>query len=297
MKANLFASAFVGLLAASCASPIEDEAPVTSSTAEALTLVQCATQRDDCFRKYPFFGLFTCPAQYAQCSATASNGIPAQVTAAIADAAACAAEGRDCRASAKNAAAILVCTNEEAQCVGAIVDASIPDVVTGTAECVADAVGCINKAKTVGALGSCAAELEACAVDEVVDALPPAVGTVVGDVAECTQHLDACNSDASSPSELTACAEAYIVCVGDGLGVTLPNPPVSEALACAEDAADCTFDAESLQDLGECGDDYVQCNADLVRQQLTCEQKFNTCMSKNPLGFLGCSFQLLTCTD
>ena len=213
MNAKHFASALVVLLAAGCAAPVADEAPVTSTTAEALTLAECATQRDDCFRKYPFFGLFTCPAQYAQCTATASNGIPAQVTAAIGDAAECASEARSCRGAAEDAADLLVCTREEAECVGAIIDASIPDVVTGTAECVEDAVECIGAAKSVSALASCAAELEACSVDELVEVLPPAVGEVVGDVAECTQHLDACNSDSSSPSELTACAEAYIVCV------------------------------------------------------------------------------------
>jgi hypothetical protein len=298
MNAKHLASALVGLMAAGCAAPIADEAPVTSTTAEALTLAQCATQRDDCFRRYPFFGLFTCPAQYAQCSATASNGIPAQVTAAIGDAAECASQARSCRGDAgTNAGALLVCTREEAECVGAIIDASIPDVVTDTAECVEDAVECIAAAKTVNALASCAAELEVCSVDVLVEVLPPAVGEVVGDVAECTQHLDACNSDSSSPSELTACAEAYIVCVGDGLGVTLENPPISEALACAEDAADCTFDATSLNQIGQCADGYLECTTDLVRMQLTCEQKFTQCMAQNPFGFLACSFQLLTCQD
>lgn len=300
MNAKLLATAFVGLLAASCAAPTSDiatEEQAVQSNVDALTLAECAAQRTSCYQMYPFFGLFTCPAQYTQCVATASNGIPAQVTAAIADARDCVEQAIDCRGDADSAADLLVCTAEEAECVGAIIDAAIPDVVTGTAECVQGAVECIEEAESVSDLAACAETLEQCAVEEVVAGLPPAVGEVVEDVADCAIDLEACTSDSSSPSELTACSEDYIRCTGEALGVTLEVPPVSEALACAEDAADCTFDADSLGDLDECGDGYLECLSDLAEEQLTCEQQFNQCMAGNPFAFIFCSIQLLGCQD
>jgi hypothetical protein len=53
----------------------------------------------------PLFGIFTCPAQYTQCVATATNGIPAQVAAAISDARDCRTQAVTCRANATTAAA------------------------------------------------------------------------------------------------------------------------------------------------------------------------------------------------
>jgi hypothetical protein len=299
MNAKLLATALVGLLTASCAAPsaeVVEERPVVS-TAEALTLAECAAQRDTCFQRYPFFGLFTCPAQYTQCVATASNGIPAQVTAAIGDVADCVAQGIDCRGDANDAGDLLVCTTEEAECVAAIVGAQIPSVVTGTAECIDGAVDCVNASESVSDLAGCAETLEQCAVEEVIEGLPPQVGEVVEDVAECTIRLDNCNAEANSASDLSACAEDYIVCVGDGLGVTLEVPPVSDAIACAEEAAECTFEARTLGALGDCADGYVECTIDLVEEQLTCEQQFNSCMSENPFGFIFCSLELWTCQD
>jgi hypothetical protein len=301
MKATFFASMIAGLmlLAASCAAPVEDSAAgaAVTQTSEALTLQECATQRDMCFRRYPIFGLFTCPAQYAQCTATASNGIPAQVTAAISDATECARDAASCRGDANTPAALLACTTEEAACVGAIIDAQIPEVVTGTAECLESAVGCITGSDSVSDLNTCATTLETCAINEVLSNIPPEVGVVVEDVAACTLALGDCTDAAATPSELTACSEDYVVCVGDGLGVDLPNVPVSEAMACAEDAASCTLDSSSLADIGACADGYVDCTTALVQQQLTCEQRFNQCLAQNPFNFLVCGAQLLTCRD
>src|SRR5882672_3421410 len=117
-----------------------EEGPVKQSAPQALTLAECATQRDTCFLNNPFFGLFTCPVQYAQCQTTASNGIPAAVTSAISDTAACARTEASCLNAAKNAASRLQCTQKAADCVAAVVDARLPPVVTGTAMCIDNAV-------------------------------------------------------------------------------------------------------------------------------------------------------------
>lgn len=296
MKTNAILSCLIVSLVAGCAAQVEDGADVAVS-AEGLTLQECAEQRSACYLGHPLFGLFTCPGQYAQCLATAEDGIPAQVTAAIADTAACVEEGRGCRMAAENAEDALACTASEAACIGAVVDAQIPDVVTGTAECVAEAASCIQAAMSVGDLAACGETFEDCAIDEVVDSLPPGIGDVVGSIGECRIQLEGCTDGASTPADLTECSELYIVCVGAGLGVSLPDPPVSEAMHCAEAAASCAFDARSPADLAACGDEFAECNAALISEQLTCEQEWTGCLAANPFGFLSCTATFLSCRD
>src|SRR5262245_14323813 len=95
---HLCATLLAAALAGCAAAPVQDEGPVEVSSS-AVTREQCAMQRDTCLRRNPLFGLFTCPVQYTQCLATASDGVPAQVRSAIADAAACAQQAAMCRAA------------------------------------------------------------------------------------------------------------------------------------------------------------------------------------------------------
>ena len=142
------------------ANTTEPTSEEVANSAQALTLAQCATQRDTCFSANPLFGLLTCPAQYAQCTLTASNGLPAEVSAAIADTTQCAATGVDCVAAASTPAQLLDCTAAEAACVANVVDVHLPSVVQGTASCVDTSVSCIKAAKTAADLTACANALE-----------------------------------------------------------------------------------------------------------------------------------------
>jgi hypothetical protein len=299
MKAKLFAALILACATTSCAAPIQgDEEASVEASAEALTLQECATQRDTCFRNNPFFGFFTCPAQYTQCAASASNGLPAEVASAISDTAACTrAEATCVRAAEGNAAKILTCTQTEAQCIADVVDARLPQVVTGTIDCVDDAATCIRASETAGDLAGCGETFQDCAIDVAVDALPPAVGAVVEDVGQCLATLDSCTDAATTPAQVTACGQAEVRCVATALGVTLPNVPVAEAVQCAETAAQCALNAKTADAVRECGAQLVACNARLTdpNKPLTCQEKFTQCLVRNPLNFLGCSLQLATC--
>jgi hypothetical protein len=306
MKANHFAVLMFAVAAATgcAAAPVPDheEATLDESSLQAtiseLTLAECATQRDTCLRNNPFFGFFTCPLQYTQCVATASNGLPAQVTNAISDAAACTRQQASCLGNAETAAERLACTQQQARCVADIVDANLPQVVDDTLECVEGAITCIRASESAGDLAGCAETLEDCAVDVVVDVLPPEVGMVVEDIAACNNTLANCIDAAETPAALAACNQAQIRCVASSLGVTLPPVPVAEALQCAEDAAECTLDARSAADVRACAADLVECNQSLVNgpnSPQTCEQKWTECLVRNPFNFVQCAIDLTTC--
>jgi hypothetical protein len=297
MKANNVSVLILAALAGCAANVPTDEAPVQKSAAEALTLAECATQRDTCFQNNPLFGLFTCPLQYAQCQATASNGIPAAVTSAIKDTRACAATANTCLQAAKSAADRLTCRQKEADCIAGVVEARLPPIVTGTAMCIDDSVTCVASSETTQNLADCADTLRNCAVAQVVAALPPEVGTVVTNINDCTSSLRACTDEATAPSDLTQCTQDEVSCVGNALGVPIPQAPIADAQRCAEGAVDCTIDARSASDLRACTADLTMCNANIAKQQLTCAQQWTRCLAQNPLGFLGCAIQLANCTD
>ena len=296
---DVTALVFAAVATAGCAAaPVQDKASVEGS-AEALTVQECATQRDTCIARNPLFGFFTCPVQYTQCVATASNGIPAEVTSAITDAQACASAQAKCLRNANTAAKILACNTTEAQCVADIVDARLPPVVSGTVDCVQDAVACVRASETVNDVAGCGDTLEDCAVDQVVSTLPPEVGQAVTDTRACLDALDDCNIEASTPAQLTACAQTEIRCVATALGVTLPNVPVAEAVQCAEDAANCTSKARSVPDVRACAADLVECNQSIANgpAPLTCQQKWTQCLVANPFNFFQCAAELAACQD
>ena len=304
MKAIQIAVLMIVAAATGCAAaPVQDETALleegeVQSVEQAVTLQECATQRDTCFRNNPFFGFFTCPLQYTQCAATASNGLPAQVASAINDAQACARQNVTCLNSSESAADRLECAEQNAACVAEIIDANLPQVVTGTVECVDGAITCIRASESVSDLAGCAETLEDCAVDVVVDVLPPEVGAVVEDVAACNAALGTCIGAATSPAGLAACNQTQVRCVADALGVTLPQIPVAEALQCAEDAAECTLDARSAADVRAGAADLVECNQSLVNgpnQPQTCEQKWTECLVRNPFNFFQCAVDLTSC--
>lgn len=294
IKAIAFLTVVLAAGLAGCAAPARHEEPV-SVTESGLTVQECATQRDSCFAKNPLFGLFTCPGQYAQCLVTASNGIPAQVTAAVRDAADCVDTERLCIQEDPTLAAS--CTADEAQCLATIANITLPPIVDGTAKCIDDDVACIRAAKSVADLAACADTFRGCAVDQAVSALPPAVGTVVRDVTDCLNTLGMCTADAGSASEITQCGQDEVSCVAGSLGVTLPQPPVADAIHCAETAASCVQKATTAAAVRTCAMNFTQCNAGIATTQLTCAQKWTACLARNPLNFLGCTADFSVCTD
>jgi hypothetical protein len=281
-------------LAGCAASTQQDAAPVAASSS-ALTVQECGTQRDTCLSRNFLLGIFICPAQYTQCVATASNGIPAQVTSAIQDVADCVETARLCRMEAPNQLA--TCAADQAACVAAIGNVRLPPIVDGTAMCVDQDVACIRAAKTVNDLATCGQTFQSCAVDQAVSALPPAVGTVVRDVTDCLTTLGMCTTEAASASAITQCGQDEVSCVADSLGVPLAQPPVAEAVRCAETAANCGQHATSAAAVRTCAANFTQCNADLAAGQLSCAQKWTACLGKNPLNFIGCAAEFASCTS
>jgi hypothetical protein len=63
MNAKLWTALAIAAAAAGCAAPAGNDEASVQASAEALTLQQCATQRDTCLTQNPFFGFFTCPIQ------------------------------------------------------------------------------------------------------------------------------------------------------------------------------------------------------------------------------------------
>jgi len=281
---------------AGCAAASEPEVASVQGSENALTLQECSDQRDMCLRRNPLVGLLTCPLQYDQCALTASNGIPAEVTAAIGDTATCARAALRCRGSAESPADALKCTQTEASCIAGVLDANLPQIVTGTVGCVDDAVGCVNSSESAGDLAACTRTLEECARDQAVSALPPEVRDVVKDVNACVSGLNTCAGDASSPGELTGCAQKEAECVANSLGVT-PPPAVGAAVDCAETAVDCTLDATKASDVRECAAALVSCNAKIANPDaaLTCEQQWTQCLVRDPFNFAQCGSKFNEC--
>jgi hypothetical protein len=193
---------------------------------------------------------------------------------------------------------VLACTQAEAQCVGGVLNANLPKVVTGTAACINAAVGCVAESDTAVALANCTRTLEGCALDQAVAALPPEVGTVVTDISDCVSALRDCTNKATTPGELTACGQAEVRCVGTSLGVTPPQP-VSEAVRCAESAVDCTLDASTAAEVRTCASDLVACNATIANPDapLSCNARWTQCLIRNPFNFLQCAVDFNTCQN
>lgn len=296
----------ISLIALACAalagcSTAVDESQEIGVTSSALTLAECGTQRDACVRQFGFLGALTiCPTQYTTCTLTASNGLPAVVTDAVADAANCTDTFESCVVAATTPSALTACAEDEAICVASILDVELPTVVTGTAECVDGGVDCINAAKTASDLVACGENLTECAADQVVTVIPQEVVDVVDDVTTCTTDLNACIQAATTPSQVTLCTEASAVCVAGSLDVTLPSVPVSSVVECTEDAADCTLAAESISDVTACADALLECTADVVAALdvppvLDCGQVWTACMVRNPFGFFTCAAERRAC--
>jgi len=295
MQSKLFiALSLAAALAGCAAAPVQDSTRV-EGTSEALTVQECATQQSSCFGANSIFGFFTCPVQYAQCLATASNGLPAQVTSAINDANACARQDVSCHMEATSPAENLGCTEQTADCVAKIVGARLPTVVTGTAQCVTSSVDCIRAAKTANDIAACGETLQSCAVGQAVAVLPPAVGTAVQNVDTCLGTLRTCTEAATTPAALTQCSQDEVHCVGNALNVPVPNIPVAQAVKCAENAAQCTLDASSVAALQDCNLSLISCNGTIANQVLTCDQKFTRCLSQNPFAFLQCALDFSNC--
>jgi hypothetical protein len=299
---SIVAFMFLGTsIVSGCAAKVDGQDPPerSSTSVQSLTLTQCASQRDACFANDPLFGLFICPAQYARCTVTASNGLPAQVNQAISDAAACNSANLECTNAATTPAEVAACATTLATCVASIVQVNLPTIVTGTATCVTDSVKCINAAETVSDLTTCANNLESCAVTQAQSVVPQQVGQVLGNVSSCETTLNSCIAAATTPAAVTACTQTGATCVAGSLGVTLPTVSVTGVVQCTETAAKCALDASSVAAVTECATSLTSCVQEAVGTTtpppMTCQQKWTACLAKNPLNFVTCDLQLLSC--
>lgn len=289
--------------ASACAAAPSQDVSLLAGTSHALTLEDCQSERDACFAESPILGLLTCPAQYAQCTAAVASGIPEEVTAAVDDARECVRLGVACVAEAgADAVALAVCAENEAQCVAAIVDVELPNVVEGTAACVEGAIDCIESAESRDNLVACGTTLGDCALDQVREVVPPEVAKTIDEVVACGNALRGCVADSSSAAGITECGERQALCVADSLDVDLTDVPLSEVVECAESAAGCTLNAENLANVAACADKLRQCAVDVVAEvdvpeQLTCEQKWTVCVGNNQLRILTCAAELSGCRD
>ncbi len=290
---------FMALQVGCAANVAVDEEP--GLTTQAMTLAQCADQRDACIDDMGLLGLIFCNMDYTLCTATADNGLPAEVIQAASDVAQCTAELDDCVFAAETPTQLALCAEAEAQCVADILDVQLPTIVSGTAACVDGAVECINEAQSVTDLTGCGETMAICAVDEAAGVvIPDEVAETVENVLACTAALDDCILTASTPSELTACAEQEALCVSESLGVELPEVPVSEVVGCAETAADCTLETESVSDLLGCTDGLIDCAQAVadsleVPEIIDCNVAWTTCMFQNPFAFIQCANELREC--
>lgn len=273
-----------------------------AASGQALTLEDCASQRDACFAESPVLGLLTCPAQYTQCTAAVASGIPREVASAVQDARECVRAGVACTAEAGSPLQVAECAEDEAQCVAAIVDIELPRVVEGTAECVRSTVDCLEASETRGDVADCGSELRSCAVEQAVSVVPPEVAETISDVVDCNNAVRGCVAEASNAEGVTECAEREAACIANSLDVDLPDVPLSEVVGCAENAGRCALDANSIATVAACADSLRQCAVGIVEaieapQELTREQKWTVCVGNDPLAFLRCGAQLAGCED
>jgi hypothetical protein len=286
----------VTLLAAGCAADVQ--APEVGVTSQELTLAECTEQRDACFAVWGLLGILTCNAQYTTCAATADDGLPAEVSAAIAAATACQADRDACILDAQSPLDLAVCGEAHAICVADIVDVQLPTIVGDTAACVDTGVACILDSGSAGDLVGCAEGLSNCAIDaasNVIDDVAPGVTDVIDATLACNEDGAACILSATTPAELTECGEQQALCIAGVLDTVLPVP-ASDALSCTEEAADCTIEARSFADLGACADGLASCTADLVSGVVDCSAQFTQCLFANPLfGFFTCPGEYQTC--
>jgi len=302
-QSRLFSFVFVGTsLLAGCTTAVDPQGSPekTSASTQSVTLADCATQRDTCLANNPLFGVFVCPAQYAQCTLTASNGLPSQVNQAVTDAAACASAFRRCEVEARTPAQTVSCATTQAECVASILQVNLPSVVTGTATCVTDSLNCINNAEQVSGLTTCANNLQSCAVAQIQTVVPPAVSKVIGSVSSCQSTLNSCIAAAATPADVTACSLNDANCVVGSFGLTPPTSTASAVIKCTDDAANCALGATTQGMLDLCRRRLQGCITELVgpttTPPMTCAQKWTACLAANPLNFPTCDAQLLTCT-
>jgi hypothetical protein len=300
---SILSFVFVGTsLLAGCATVVDRQGSPekTSASTQSVTLADCATQRDACFANNPLFGVFVCPAQYTQCTLTASNGLPAEVNQAVTDAAACASTFRRCEVEARTLAQRASCATTEAECVASILQVTLPSVVTGTATCITNSINCINSSERVSDLTTCANNLQSCTVTQVQTVVPPAVSKIIGSVSSCQTTLNSCIAAAATPADVTACSLNDANCVVGSFGLTPPNSTASAVIKCTDDAANCALEATTQGMLDLCRRRLNGCITEYLGPAtpppLTCAQKWTACLAANPLNFPMCDAQLLTCT-
>ena len=289
------------LLYMGCTAEVSQEYPIGVAKQQ-LSIEQCEAERDACLDTMGLFGLVTCNFNFTLCAMTSEIGLPVAVTGAIEEAATCRAALDDCVRSAETPAQLTACAEEQAICVADILDIGLPDIVTGTAACVDDGIECINNAESLSDLDGCGETMAACALEEASAIVPEPVSNVVNEISACNFALDDCIREASTPAELTACGETQAACVAAGLGVDLPDVPLSEVVGCAETAIDCTLEARSISSLNECRDGLSACAADVVDalnapDALDCELAWISCLLRNPFAFIPCAEELRDCQD
>jgi len=176
----------------------------------------------------------------------------------------------------------------------------LPGIVTGTATCVTNSISCINNAEQVSDLTACANTLQSCAVTQVQTVVPPAVGQVIGSVSACQSTLNSCIAAASTPAAVTTCGLNDANCVVGSFGLAPPTSTASALVKCTDDAATCALQATTQGMLDLCRRRLTGCVSELTGTTppppMTCAQKWTACLAANPLNFVMCDAQLLTCT-
>jgi hypothetical protein len=184
------------------------------------------------------------------------------------------------------------CAEAGVDCVASTLGVDLPDLPAGElTACTESAAQCTLAARRVADIAACAADLTGCAADAVklID--------IIDNVAQCTANTAACVTKARRPSALAACGEAEVDCVAGGLGVNLPEIPVSEATACAEEAAKCAIGSRRLSDVVTCAGSLVGCAESVVEEVpvVDCAALFTKCLLSNPLRFFECARKSQAC--
>jgi hypothetical protein len=262
----------------------EDE---IASVQQKETPAQCNTDLSTCIGKAKnIFDIFSCDATYATCLTT--NITPPIVTQTVNSLDSCRTTLATCSAAIKTPGDLAKCQVDAVTCTANAFTAPIVQTVAGAVACVDGAATCAGKATSAQDIAACGQTFTNCAEEAASAVLPPIVATAVDGVASCTATLGTCITAAGGPTAITQCNGAEVTCVGNALGVSIPNP--AGAVTCAENAAKCVNAARSIDDLNACTDGLATCVKNLnPANPFNCDIAFTQCVAKNPFNIFQCA--------
>lgn len=174
-------------------------------------------------------------------------------------------------------------------------------------QCADQRDACVKQFGFLGALTICPTQYTSCSLT-ASNALPAQVTDAVSDAANCTDDFGTCSANATSPSELAACAEEQAQCVAAILDVELPSI-VTGTTQCVETSVDCINDAASVSDLTGCAGDLADCAVaqaetvipqeviDVVTDVTACTTDLNACVraATTPSAVTACTTTEAVC--